>query len=73
VPNWVEKVGLARTGGKQVTLKRADHRRIKRAKFISHNGFTSFPVSLMEQTDVSIQDCSMAIHGKVKIIFVRRI
>ena len=39
----LERVGLARTGGKQAILKRADHRLNKRIEFVSHNGFTSFP------------------------------
>ena len=43
VPNFVERVGLARTGGKQAILRRADHRFIKRIEFVSHNGRTSFP------------------------------
>jgi hypothetical protein len=38
---YLGKVGLARTGGKQAILKRADHRFIQR--FVSHNGCTSFP------------------------------
>ena len=37
------KVGLARKGGKQAILKRADHRFIERFEFVSHNGRTSFP------------------------------
>jgi hypothetical protein len=41
-PNLVERVGLARTGGKQAILKRADHRFIER-EFVSHIGYTSLP------------------------------
>jgi len=41
-PNLVDRLGLARTGGKQAILKRADHRFIKRIEFESHNGHTSF-------------------------------
>lgn len=40
-PNFVERVGLARRGGKQVVLTRADHR-FKRIEFVSHNRLTSF-------------------------------
>ena len=43
VPNFVWRVGLAKTGGKQAILKRADHRFIERIEFVSHNGRTSFP------------------------------
>ena len=43
VPNLVQRVGLARTGGKQAILKRADRRLIKRIEFVSHNGCASFP------------------------------
>jgi hypothetical protein len=32
-------------GGKQVILKRTDHRFIKRIELVSHNGRTSFPQS----------------------------
>jgi len=42
-PNFVQRIGLARTGGKQAILKRADRRFIKRIEFVSHNGCTSFP------------------------------
>ena len=38
-PNFVQEVGLARTGGKQALLKRADHRFIERIEFVSHNGY----------------------------------
>jgi hypothetical protein len=43
VPNFVQRVVLAGTGGKQAILKRADHRIIQRIEFVSHNGNTSFP------------------------------
>jgi hypothetical protein len=43
VPNFVERVGLARRGGKQAILKRADHRLNERIEFVSHKGRTSFP------------------------------
>lgn len=43
VPNFVQRVGLAKTGEKQAILKRADHRFIERLEFVSHNGLTSFP------------------------------
>src|SRR5580700_3311687 len=42
-PNFVQRVGLARAGGKQAILKCADHRFIERSEFVSHNGSTSFP------------------------------
>src|ERR1700722_17118725 len=48
VPNFVQRVGLARTGGKQAILKRADHRFIERIEFVSHNGCASFPQALRE-------------------------
>lgn len=41
-PNFAKRVSLARTGGKQAILKRADHRFIKRIELASHNGRTSF-------------------------------
>jgi len=43
LPNFVQRVGLAGTGGEQAILKRADHRFIERIEFVSHNGRTSFP------------------------------
>ena len=43
LPNFVQRVDLARTGGKQAILKRADHRFIERIELVSHNGSTSFP------------------------------
>jgi hypothetical protein len=39
----VKRVGLARTGGKQAVLKRADHRFIDGVELTLHNGRTSFP------------------------------
>jgi hypothetical protein len=41
-PNFVQRVGLARTGRKQAVLKRADHRFIERIEFVSHNGRPPF-------------------------------
>jgi hypothetical protein len=41
-PNFIQRVGLARTGGKQAILKRADDRFIERIEFVWHNGHTSF-------------------------------
>jgi hypothetical protein len=42
VPNFVERVGLARTGGKQAILKRADHRFMERIEFVSHKEVPPF-------------------------------
>ena len=41
-PKFVERVGLARTGGKQAVLMRADHRFFGRIEFECHSGPTSF-------------------------------
>jgi hypothetical protein len=42
-PNFVQRVALAGTGGKQAIPKGADRRFIERIEFVSHNGRTSFP------------------------------
>src|SRR5262245_17364270 len=41
-PNVVLRIGLARTGGKQAVLMRADHRFVGRFEFAFHSGHTSF-------------------------------
>ena len=43
LPKFVEKVGLAGTGGKQAILKCADDRFFERIEFVWHNGCTPFP------------------------------